>query len=301
MQGNDDKGNLEQALNGLLNKNGHGFQYAVLKEVQSAITEVKSPWLFEVAEFPVSINGEDIHIDFILQNFHEPFYLICECKRVNPALSNWVFLKAPAISKKITYNTDNIVREMSNERGDGTFLQSRPIYKDKYRLHFEIKSGEIGDCSKGKQLDESITQVMRGLNGFIEYTIFRMKKADFKSVRNNKKIAFLPVIFTTARILTSDVDISESDLLSGKIDVNKIKLEEKEWCYFQYNQSQNLKHNHFVLQSLKDLSDVLSCEFTRTILIVSAKGIRKFLLEPIWNDDHLFVWSRVEIASSLIE
>jgi hypothetical protein len=57
-----------------------------------------SRWLFEVAEFPVNVNGADTRIDFVLHAKsawgHHSTYLVCECKRPNPALGEWAFMRS---------------------------------------------------------------------------------------------------------------------------------------------------------------------------------------------------------------
>ena len=102
---------LERALTHSLNIHGFSFQYAVLKEAKVCFDERKSPWVFEVSEFPVAVKETPTHIDFILKNSSEPFYIVAECKRANPALSNWCFVKAPYVSRSISTG-ERVVREV---------------------------------------------------------------------------------------------------------------------------------------------------------------------------------------------
>ncbi len=101
---------LNKGLTHSLNTNGYSFQYSILKAGQAYFEARTSPWMFEVSEFPVTINDVPIHIDFILQNSFEPFFFIGECKRANQALSNWCFVKSPYVSRKISAG-ERIVRE----------------------------------------------------------------------------------------------------------------------------------------------------------------------------------------------
>jgi hypothetical protein len=98
----------------------------------------------------------------------------------------------------------------------------------------------------------------------------------------------LPVLFTTARLWTCDVDLRTSDLQTGHIDVSKYPLIERQWLLFNYNQSPALKHDHQITNEEKSyfseyryssatLSDVVIMEFSRTIAIVNATGIFDFL------------------------
>src|SRR5690242_5382051 len=87
-----------------LNSNGFGFQYSVLRLVEQLGDEGKSAWGLVASEFPVESRGNNTHIDFILKRMmYEPgncaTFIIGECKRANPALSNWCFAKAPYVRR----------------------------------------------------------------------------------------------------------------------------------------------------------------------------------------------------------
>jgi hypothetical protein len=91
-----------------LNEHGYGFHYAVLKQTMDLYdaTPQHSAFFFEAAEFPVESGGNNTKIDFVLQRiaplphsgdaeFGSRMFLLAECKRVNPALSNRCFIRAP--------------------------------------------------------------------------------------------------------------------------------------------------------------------------------------------------------------
>ena len=86
---NAQEGNQRQkiahALRKVLNRHGYGFHYSVLQRIGGLR---RSGWRFEVAEMPVEVQGMSTRIDFILRRFNTHLYLLAECKRVNPALSN---------------------------------------------------------------------------------------------------------------------------------------------------------------------------------------------------------------------
>ena len=106
---------LKNSFQKVLDQLGYGFQYAVLKAAQAA-TQIDSKWRFEVAEFPVQVQGVNTKIDFVLQhggtsrhNPPQPCYLLAECKRANPALSNWCFVRAPYVYREPS--DDNLLLE----------------------------------------------------------------------------------------------------------------------------------------------------------------------------------------------
>ena len=93
---------VEKGFAEILNRHGYGFQYAVLKQAHILADSRDSSWRFIASEFPVRVQGFDTRIDFILKRatdniFDQHFFLIAECKRANPAYSNWCFARAPYI------------------------------------------------------------------------------------------------------------------------------------------------------------------------------------------------------------
>lgn len=80
-----------------LNFHGYGFQYAVLRFSEELFRQKISSWIFRWSEFPVQVNNVDTRIDFILENTQNGIFIVAECKRVNPAYSNWCFVKTPYI------------------------------------------------------------------------------------------------------------------------------------------------------------------------------------------------------------
>ena len=92
--------NVETGFMKVLNLHGYGFHYSVLKLASELYANGSSKWFFEAAEFPVQVQGLGTRIDFVLQHVDSPsFYLLAECKRVNPALSNWCFARAPFVRR----------------------------------------------------------------------------------------------------------------------------------------------------------------------------------------------------------
>jgi hypothetical protein len=87
---------LEKSLQKVLDSHGYGFQYAVVEKIKE-IYDMQRLWLFEVAEFPVATRGHETRIDFVIKPSDALFYLIAECKRVNPSFSDWCFIRAPYV------------------------------------------------------------------------------------------------------------------------------------------------------------------------------------------------------------
>lgn len=296
---------LEKKLEHALNINGFSFQYAVLDAARKYFEEGIAAWALVSSEFPVSVNDIPTHIDFILCHKSVPFFIIAECKRANPALSNWCFVKSPYVSRR-TSSGEKIVRETvrldprNNHDPLLVGLECLERNKDVYRLAFELKGNLQGDGNKGRgQINDAITQVLRGLNGLMSTFITHFDKTKKLLGENhfgaNQRAAFLPVIFTTANLWVSDIDLAGADLETGNIDIPPDSLRPAEWIYFQYAQSPDLKHDFGGFKECGDISTKLYLDFTRTIPIVSSAGIKSFLTKASWWEDD--DWQREQITS----
>ncbi len=296
---------LERALTHSLNTHGFGFQYAILREAERYFNEKKSPWAFEVSEFPVAVKETPTHIDFILRNTTEPFYIVAECKRANPALSNWCFVKAPYVSRTVSTG-ERIVREAiavdSKDKSKPPKVTLDWIERSKniYRLAFEVKSEEKGDTKQGRgQINDATTQVLRGLNGVIEFLVnyyCNTNQFPFGRYQQNwSRVSFMPVIFTTAKLWVSDVDLSTADLETGNLDISSVKLDQRDWIFYHYSQSPNIKHGFGNSNESEELSKILYWEYTRTIPIVSSSGIPSFLCDSFWRDPG--DWNREKLTT----
>lgn len=271
-----------------LNSNGFGFQYAVLELAKSLHEQQKSDWRFEVAEFPVLVQENNTHTDFILKRDRYVtgnylVYLVAECKRANPAFSHWCFIRAP-----YTYNNRadpdpwlieqldyGITNEFARNKVVSTYVRRVSKAEYSYHIPMEIKTNETGDergYSKGKGIGDATSQVCRGVGGVME-SIAR----NLSILGSASSAIFIPVIFTTAKLFVSDADLSTADLQTGNIDLTDTMFVETPYLFYQYNLSPVLKHSIMSQAQNSNLSLLLETAFARTIAIVSATGIEPFL------------------------
>ena len=174
-------------------------------------------WELEVTEFPVSVRGTSTKIDFILLKKRPQVYLIGECKRVNPAFSNWCFAgsdyaRGGLRSSKLTFQyawvpaPDKKLIEVLPQ-SEAIRMLTGTVQSDSNRVYhvgLSIKSNQPGD-KLGKNtdaLEEAAGQVCKGMNGLIEHFNGQRFKLPVDA-----KLYFLPAIFTTARIWTTDLDL----------------------------------------------------------------------------------------------
>src|SRR5205814_850189 len=118
------------------------------------------------------------------------------------------------------------------------------------------------------QIEEAATQVMRGLNGYIEMLSHNPQLISDPSGQQDFIVRFLPVIFTTASLWMSSSDLATAELANGEIDLSKEKFEQVPWLWYQYNVSPGLKHDREPVEKKKKVEDLMQDEYIRSIAIV---------------------------------
>jgi len=275
---------LKDSFNKVLNAHGYGFQYSALEFIKESYHQGKTNWLFEAAEYPVEVQGKHTCIDFILKWKYLSLFLIAECKRVDPKFSNWCFIKAPYELRHRTYEKF-VMDSLTFSKNPGVAISRRTLISPKtvwgeinpnttFHIGVVLKNHSTG-CESGRSENDAIenaaSQVCRGLNGFMDL-------AAEKHPLSGDQLFFMPAIITTAKLWTSDSDISHSNILDGKIKLTDESLVERGWIYYQYHLSPGLKHSMKDLSTTEDsFSKILDQEYIRTILIISASGIEDFL------------------------
>jgi hypothetical protein len=285
-------GALEQARAAFeiaLNRHGYPFQYAVLRRAKELREAERSRFIFEVAEFPVSAGDASTRIDFVLKHQDARIYLVCECKRANPAVANWCFARAPYMRRG--RGGDPFIHELltlhSTSRALGPQATAGVMVAqtfDAASIGIEVRTQVKGDARGAREgaIEEAATQVMRGLNGLISFV--QPRESFFGEQFRGGEIAlsFIPVVFTTATLYLTSADLQTTDVETGRIDLSTAPFERKGWLGYQYHQGPQLKHgvrrgvSSGVARS-GDLGAVLDTEFVRTIPIVSPVGIDEFL------------------------
>jgi hypothetical protein len=266
---------VKKSFEKALNRQGFGFQYSVLKTVSDVFGH-GSDWSLETSEFPV-VQGPGARIDFILRHqYKTQLFLIAECKRANPAYSDWCFARAPFIHPRRSPDYEEFIIEyVEYERNKVNSFAKKFFYlPNAYHIALEVKSLKKGDSSgeTGKTIEDASTQICRGLNGMVEFF-----SRNPKYLGNSAQAVIIPVIFTTAQTWGSNINLSAADLESGELDISGSKFYKEPWIAYQYHQSPGLKHSLSSKDVLKSLGDFMDIEYVRTIPIVTASGIETFL------------------------
>lgn len=276
---------LAERLRSELNRHGHGFHRALLDEV-ARLGVTRSGWWREgPSEFPVRVNGQDARIDFILGRV-EPFskahyWLICEAKRVNPSLGDWCFAGIPNSRHPLSgaCYAETIKRGQPTITNLHRLADSDRIYEIGIELKTDRKGEPVGGSGRGA-IEDAAGQVIRGMNGFIEF----MQSAPDASWQRAETIRLVPVVFTTAQLYATQVALKDADLATGNLPPGGLSLKTTDWLWLHYPQSPGLRHSSHPAEATRSLEDALYHQFVRRVAIVSVAGIENFLSQGIWND-----------------
>ncbi len=282
---------IRSRFNNALDRHGYGFHYSVLRRAEELNTSRLSPWVFEVCEFPVEVQGSGTRIDFILRpSQREPYLLIAECKRADPKFSHWCFVRAPLVRRRESelFIADRVKCSLSGRPGElaDPLVGPRDICGDitqrAYHIGLAIKDvTSTGEASASEQdaIEKAASQVCRGVNGLIE--TMQKRTALFRSANPTPQGFYertlLPVIFTTARLYVSEYNLSTADIHTGKCDISGAAFTETSWLYFQYHLSPGIKHTAKSEGECTTIGGLLDNEYVRTIPIVTAAGVDSFL------------------------
>lgn len=274
------KQSVEQAFEKVLNRHGYGFHFAVLKKLHELAEKGKSSFLFETVEFPVEVRGSGTRIDFILSKRYSretpPFFLLAECKRANPARANWCFAKAPYTVRDPLPHSEPTYIEYISRVGGGfsAFAKPRGYVKNAYHIGLEVRSNVKGDekGESGHAIEDAASQILRGLNGYVN-TISQ----NTQILRNHNTANLMPIIFTTAKLWASEVDLTKTALSTGNSDFKNADFNLVPWLFYQYHLSPGIKHLNSPKDKPSEIKNLITTEFIRTVPIVGVEGIEDFM------------------------
>ena len=259
----------------LLDTHGYSFQYAVIRRAEELCAQQRSKWVFEAAEFPVTgSHSQDARADFILRAFDQSVYLVAECKRANPALSNWCFIRAP-YTRRNAAEDDLVFQEVPYRLAMVRSPQVITLASgESCHVGLELRSSEKGDANGrvGQAIEDAAAQVLRGSNGLIDH-IFGGGWAP----QEPGSTVFVPAIFTTAQLWIVEGDMAEADLRTGKLPTEWGSIRPTKWLWFNYNQSRSLRHHLGLAENNSNLAIAVLAEYTRSIAIIGPDGVDVFL------------------------
>jgi hypothetical protein len=277
----DEASSVAPQLADALNRHGYGFQQAVAERVTTLEGLRKTRWWVSATEFPVSVGETVSHIDLVLQAGQDDAYLVCECKRADPAIARWCFARAPIRGDDRLRENPLVLEDYAQTTQKLVFSPLIASWStEPFNIAVELKQpGQKGDGVGGARdaINAAITQAFRGTNGLARH----FAAGDWASLKD-RKIRIIPAVFTTAELWITNHDLRLADLDRGHIDPDKVSAEPVGWIWYNYNLSPHLRHD--IPSSAPRptiLADFLLSQSTRSVAIVSPPGLEDFLAKGI--------------------
>lgn len=266
-----------------LSQHGYSFQYAVLAELGKLMRSKRMIGRQVVAtELPVSYGRFDTRIDILLRMIQMSSIelMVFECKRVNPKYGVWCFARSPRPFPGYTEGQLAIAAVRKPDDGDVDIETRGHTYcPNCYHIGFVMKSDSaIGDAHPVSNDRDSIemacSQVCLGTAGLVQGLI------DGDYLPHSEHVTsfhVLPIIVTTAKLYATNVDLSETEISTGKIELSEGDVDEKPWIVYQYmlSPSRILQVNRTHGRS-SDVIDSMSGDAVRSVIIVNAESMGSF-------------------------
>jgi hypothetical protein len=228
------------------------------------------PWKEAVSEYPATLNDQETHIEFILGS--GTHLLVAECKRIREG--RWGFARAESPSLHRRPRADYLVPD----QGQGTFRVVKrfgPPDHAPYDVFVEIP---VGQGKSDKTIEKALKQVMLARGALMQ----DLADAHANPLRYAGG-AVVPVIFTTAELVTTETALRTADVHTG--DLKTLEgTTTRSWIWFNWNLPRSLRpkipyrqpdaasHTKTTL-----LRSNLIRDMTRSVAIVNVSGIELFL------------------------
>jgi hypothetical protein len=229
------------------------------------------------------VHGSSTHVDFLVRSKHG--LLVCECKRVNPAQGIWVFGKSGHATTYLNegqavvheaLTPGDVPRSFFVERRECT-IPNEGQYHVPFELKTDSKAGDPHGSPRGRDLGAAITQALKSVNGITDAIVTQSK------LMGEPPFTMIPVVFTTAKLVTCETDLSEADLTTGELPKG-LKTTETPWLWLRQACTPELRHQQPFRApasvTVHGFNDLLNTLFARSIAIVSTSnkdGVALFL------------------------
>lgn len=276
----------EQIAADALNEQGYLFQHKVAT-VLLAHEKNKKPehqWQLEAAELPVSLSGgHETRIDLVLRHGHEKQPLVravVECKRSAREFKRWIFFAQSEIAGTPLPGCYYAERAHLYGSFDGRgvpnivhTVEARPATPDCLVFDFGVEA-KLNRSSNDKRvsatnaIEDAFQQATLGQAGLG----VQLRKAHTFNFR------ILPVVVTTAKLMSAHFDTRHVTLDRGEIEVKNIKVESRKWLAVNFRISQTISQCvPMNLHNKIPITAELRMRQVRTVFVVQAEHIHEFL------------------------
>lgn len=271
---------IAEAFKVTMGRHGNPLQHAIMRTLAEAGSLSRLRLLSW--EFPVEVRGKGTRIDIVMGG-PDRLLLVAECKRANPSYKDWFFAASPTM--RVNDSNLHIVAEYLFYTPGKLFAQGMkfpmmpmPVAD----VGIELKGKERGDPEpkSGTGIEDACSQVSMHLGGMVDF----LAHGKHAHIANSCcPCVILPVVFTTARMWWSDVDISQASLETGMLaDAGKIR--EVPYVCFQYPLSPGIKHLTTARDAITSISNAYA-SYLRSIVFVKASRAHEFFCNFDFRSD----------------
>src|SRR5205823_5646874 len=133
-------------------------------------------------------------------------------------VARWAFAKAPYVRRNRSHE-QYFAERATLVAGEvhGGLAKLEHHFRDAYHIGVELRTEAKGDtaASGRNAIEEAAAQVCRGMNGLVGFFA-----SNAHLLPAGDKAILLPVVFTTAEVWTTDVDLGAADTITGKLPDN---------------------------------------------------------------------------------
>ncbi len=276
----------EQVAAAALNEQGYLFHHKVLTVLHSSRQNKRCSheWEIDASEVPVSLpNGKETRIDIVLRHGPEqgvPWRAVLECKRAAREYKRWVFFADDECSRGPSprqYYTER-AKLAGSWNGQGEPNMSHGVEASRasagcqvfaYGIEARVeRPGSNKKFSATDAIEDAFRQVTLGQAGLA----LQLRNACALSFR------LVPVVLTTAELMSARFDIDRVTLDHGTIEPKDLKLEARKWLAVNYHVSDVVcQFSRFTSNRTTSIAGHLASWQVRTVFVVQAAHIEPFL------------------------
>jgi hypothetical protein len=284
----------EEIVAHALNEQGYLLHHRVLGAIESVSRRDQwdDTWRIEAFEVPVSLpNHDETRIDIVLKHKKVglPWWLVIECKRAAPDYKTWVFFaqnqtgRGPSPNSyyienaKLAHSWDHSGEpEMMHGLERRAAASSCPAFD--FGVEARLNRAEHSKrVSATDTLEDALHQVTLGQAGLA----LKLRTA------HELTINLVPIVVTTAEIVSADFNCESISLSHGEIDPKNLRLEPRKWLAVNYRASDVIcQFSRFTILKQNSIGDHVCSWQVRTVFVVQAENILEFLA---WLDKHLAI------------
>ena len=271
-----------------LNEQGYLFQHKIVQVLQPPAGQEnpKHGWYVEASEVPVSLpNGDETRIDIVLRHRQNqpdnPWHVVVECKRAAREYKRWVFFSDVKYARgpsPTSYYTEHArLARGWNYQGEpdmAHFIELTgatgecPIFDFGVEARIEPPSNQNKRTSATDAIEDAFRQVTLGQTGLAN----TLRRAHMLMIR------LIPVVVTTAELMSAHFDAAKISLDGGKIEPKDLKLEPRKWLAMNYHISDVVSQFSGLNTNLTaSIAQHLGSRQVRTVFVVQAEHLQPFL------------------------